>query len=291
MTAAGGPRVLVIVPAHNEERVIARGVRALLDAPGVTVRVLVVPNGCTDATADRARGLGDPRVDVLELPQGGKAGAVRAGLAASRGEDVVAIVDADLVLDSAVLPGLAASLSGPAPLIAAPSLDLDTTGCSPLVRRHYRTWQREIHLRAGDIGARGIYAVNPAGLDRLRAMPDILADDAWARAVFAPHERVVSAGTSTVFPARTLRAQIRRRVRVLAGNRELRRVLPPGARPPALPGTPAVVTRTWRSRLREDGPLGAAAHYAIDLPARTIDAWHRLAGRDAGWGTDATTRG
>lgn len=285
------PTVFVIVPAHDEERVIQRGVQALLAAPSVDVDVLVVANGCTDATAERVRQLGDDRVAVEELVQGGKARAVRAGLARAGGADVVAVVDADVVLDEAVLPGLAAALAGDSPRIAAPALRLELSGCSPVVRRYYRAWAREPHVRAGDIGARGIYAVNRAGLERLATMPEIIADDGWARARFAPQERIISAGTSTVRPAQTLRAQVLRRARVLAGNRELREVLPLSQRPAAAPGRAAAPPRTVTGRLRQDGVLDTAAWYAVELPARAVAAWRRVRGTATPWGRDATTRG
>ncbi|CAM5790207.1 glycosyltransferase [Cellulomonas persica] len=286
------PQVLVVVPAHDEERVIARCVRSLLAADGVRVRVVVVANGCSDATAQRVRDLDDPRVTLVDLPTGGKANAVRAGLAhASHDDDVVAVVDADVVLDDAALPGLACALAGASPLISAPALALDLSACSWGVRRYYAAWLHEPHVRSGDIGARGVYAVNRAGLPRLADLPDVIADDGWARAVFAPHERVVSPGTSTVRPPRTLRAQVRRRARIIAGGHELARVLPverrPAARPDAPPRRPP---RTLRSRLADDGLVGTAVWYAVELPARAIDRRHRRRGSATPWGRDATTR-
>src|SRR2546423_2838388 len=47
------PRLLVLVPAHNEELMIARCVRSLLDMsyPPHARRIVVVADNCTDATA------------------------------------------------------------------------------------------------------------------------------------------------------------------------------------------------------------------------------------------------
>ncbi|WNB85084.1 glycosyltransferase [Cellulomonas sp. ATA003] len=286
----GVSTVFVVVPAHDEERVVQRGVRALLADPSSDAHVLVVANGCTDATAERVRELRDPRVSVLELAEGGKARAVRAGLSRSGTAQVVAVVDADVVLDDRVLPGLVHALAGDEPRIAAPSLALELDGCSPLVRRYYRAWGREPHVRTDDIGARGIYAVNRAGLERVASMPDVIADDGWARARFAPHERVVSAGTSTVRPAQTLRAQVARRARVLAGNRELREVLPLSERPAPRVSTGVGPQRTFGERLREDGAGDTAAWYAVEVPARLLTAWRRKRGRSTPWARDTTTR-
>lgn len=285
------PSVFVIVPAHDEERVVQRGVQALLASPGMDVQVLVVANGCTDATADRVRALDDTRVRVLELDRPGKAAAVRAGLTAAPMVDVLAVVDADVVLSQEVLPGLVDVLSVPEARIAAPGLTLELDRCSPLVRAYYRAWGREAHVSAGDIGARGIYAVNPAGRPRLIDLPDLIADDGWARARFAPGERVVGPGTSTVRPARVLRAQVRRRARVLAGNRELRRVFPLAQRPAGGATSPAAPPRTSVSRLRQDGPLDTLAWYAVELPSRALAGWRQWRGVDTPWGRDASTRG
>lgn len=51
------PEVTVVIPAHNEEAVIADKVRnlAALDYPGDRLKVIVACDGCTDGTADEAR--------------------------------------------------------------------------------------------------------------------------------------------------------------------------------------------------------------------------------------------
>lgn len=284
------PSVFVIVPAHDEERVVQRGVGALLASPDVDVHVLVVANGCTDATGDRVRALADARVRVLELERPGKAGAVRAGLAAAPAVDVLAVMDADVVLSEEVLAGLASVLAVPEARIAAPGLHLMLDGCSRSVRAYYRAWRGEPHARPDDIGARGLYAVNPAGRERLIDLPDIIADDGWARARFARDERVVGAGTSTVRPTKDLRAQVRRRARVLAGNRQLQQVLPLSERPAPRTGVPPVLPRTFGRRLRECGVSGTLVWYGVELPSRALARSRDRRGEDSPWGRDASTR-
>lgn len=70
-----GLRVDVGVFAHNEAAGIAAMLTGLMAqdvhrAEGVSVRVVVLCNGCTDDTADRARGVAG--VEVADLPLGGK---------------------------------------------------------------------------------------------------------------------------------------------------------------------------------------------------------------------------
>lgn len=70
---AAHPEFTVIIPAHNEEAVIARCLAAILrDAPaGHRMQIIVAANGCCDATAAQARKAA-PEALVLDLPQGSK---------------------------------------------------------------------------------------------------------------------------------------------------------------------------------------------------------------------------
>jgi glycosyltransferase involved in cell wall biosynthesis len=87
------PRILVIVPAWNEEDSIARTLEDL--RANRLVSVVVVDDGSTDATAERARSLG---AVVLGLPFNvGIGGAVQTGMmyADRRGFEVAVQFDAD----------------------------------------------------------------------------------------------------------------------------------------------------------------------------------------------------
>jgi cellulose synthase/poly-beta-1,6-N-acetylglucosamine synthase-like glycosyltransferase len=90
----GLPRVSLIVAAHDEEPVIAEKVaNALaLDYPRELLEVIVACDGCTDATAARARSAGADL--VLELARGGKIRAQDAAVERCRGE-IVAFSDAN----------------------------------------------------------------------------------------------------------------------------------------------------------------------------------------------------
>ena len=91
--------VAVLVPAHNEEVVIASTLTSVLRLVAPS-NVHVIADGCTDDTADIARSFG---VNVLELqPAHGKAGGISA--AVERFElptrfEAMLIVDADTELD------------------------------------------------------------------------------------------------------------------------------------------------------------------------------------------------
>jgi cellulose synthase/poly-beta-1,6-N-acetylglucosamine synthase-like glycosyltransferase len=83
------PHVSLIVPAYDEEEVIAAKVaNALaLDYPRERLQIVVASDGSADATAERARGAGADL--VLELPPGGKVAALNAAVERSSGELLV----------------------------------------------------------------------------------------------------------------------------------------------------------------------------------------------------------
>lgn len=92
-----GPRVTVILPAHNEEAGIGdtlRSIRPQLDAGD---RVLVIADNCKDSTADRARAEGAEVLERRDEIRRGKGYALAAGLDHLNPEppDVVVFVDAD----------------------------------------------------------------------------------------------------------------------------------------------------------------------------------------------------
>jgi cellulose synthase/poly-beta-1,6-N-acetylglucosamine synthase-like glycosyltransferase/peptidoglycan/xylan/chitin deacetylase (PgdA/CDA1 family)/spore germination protein YaaH len=112
------PSLAVIVPAYNEQTVVAATVRSVLAAapPGLEdFEVVVVDDGSSDDTAGvvRREFAGDPRVRLIVKANGGKASALAAGIAATRAE-VVVVIDADTVLAPEALGLLARRFGDPA---------------------------------------------------------------------------------------------------------------------------------------------------------------------------------
>jgi poly-beta-1,6 N-acetyl-D-glucosamine synthase len=108
--------VSVLVPAHDEEAVIAGTIRSIAASEHTAIEVIVVDDGSRDRTRAVAEGIAaeDPRVRVLALsPNAGKAHALDCGLRAARG-DVVVTVDADTVLAPDAIGRLAAWFADPA---------------------------------------------------------------------------------------------------------------------------------------------------------------------------------
>ncbi len=94
------PFVSVIVPAHNEEKVIVKTIAALLRSDYPHFDVIVVDDGSTDGTSKRVREAfdKDPRVRLFVEENRGKAGALNFGLEQSI-SDIVIAVDADTVFE------------------------------------------------------------------------------------------------------------------------------------------------------------------------------------------------
>jgi cellulose synthase/poly-beta-1,6-N-acetylglucosamine synthase-like glycosyltransferase/peptidoglycan/xylan/chitin deacetylase (PgdA/CDA1 family)/spore germination protein YaaH len=102
------PFVTIIIPAYNEEKVIARTIQSLLASDYKNFEILVVDDGSPDRTAQvvRENFAGDARVRLFVKENGGKAEALNFGLRQAKGEIIVAL-DADTVFPTDTIGALA----------------------------------------------------------------------------------------------------------------------------------------------------------------------------------------
>ena len=93
------PRVAVLIPAYNEETVIVRTIRSVLNSDYSNLHIIVIDDGSLDRTAEVAREAyaAEPRVQVLSKPNGGKAAALNFALDRLE-EDIYVGIDADTVI-------------------------------------------------------------------------------------------------------------------------------------------------------------------------------------------------
>src|SRR6202035_4960436 len=96
------PRVAVLIPSYNEEKVIVRTIRSVLNSDYENLRVIVIDDVSNDRTAEVAREayaaeIRGGRVTVLEKPNGGKAAALNYALDRVD-EDIYVGIDADTVI-------------------------------------------------------------------------------------------------------------------------------------------------------------------------------------------------
>jgi cellulose synthase/poly-beta-1,6-N-acetylglucosamine synthase-like glycosyltransferase len=102
------PRISVIVPAYNEERVIRGTIESLLATDYPDKEVVVVDDGSKDKTLEIAMEFKD-KVKVIHKENGGKASALNQGLLYTTG-DIVVIVDADTIIGHSSLKHIAKTM-------------------------------------------------------------------------------------------------------------------------------------------------------------------------------------
>jgi glycosyltransferase involved in cell wall biosynthesis len=214
--------ISVIIPAHNEERVLKRcleGVTAGADPS--QLELVVVCNGCTDRSAAIARSFPFP-VRVVETEVASKTNAWNLG-------DKTAscfprfYLDADVKISWEAILKVAHALEEPAVLAAAPRIEIDTAMASFPVRAFYRIWLQLPYFRSNMIGS-GVFALNQAGRSRFGCFPDVIADDNFVRCRFHAYERrTVTECTFTIFAPRDVASLVRIKTRSRLGRMQLER--------------------------------------------------------------------
>jgi cellulose synthase/poly-beta-1,6-N-acetylglucosamine synthase-like glycosyltransferase len=156
-------RLAVIVPAHNEEVLIASCIESLLiSAAGTKTRIIAVAHNCSDRTADRAAKAG-AEVVIYNDPQAqGKGSALAFGLeyAASKGMDASLVVDADSTVSRNLIGLVRAALANGAEAVQC-RYEMASSSKRPVTR-----------LTA--LAFRGFNVVRPMGRDQLGLSAGIL---------------------------------------------------------------------------------------------------------------------
>ena len=134
------PRLSVVIPAYNEAerlpRTLAR-LNAYLEARGFPYEIVVVDDGSSDGTAERARAAGGSHVTVLRHePNRGKGYAVRRGMLAAGGA-LRLMTDADLSTPIEELTRLEASLAD------GHDVAIGSRGVAGAIIEVHQPWYRE----------------------------------------------------------------------------------------------------------------------------------------------------
>lgn len=122
MTDVRDPDVSAVVLAYGAEPWLERCVGAILASEGVSAEVVLVDNGCTDGAVDRLDGMAGVTV-VRPGRNLGFAGGCNVGAASARG-DVLALVNADAIVEPGALARLREVASRPGVGIATGSIRL-----------------------------------------------------------------------------------------------------------------------------------------------------------------------
>src|SRR5688572_27439636 len=218
------PMVTVVVAAHDEEDVIERRVRNLLelDYPAALLEIVVASDASTDRTDEIVQRVAaeEPRVKLVRCPRGGKVAAQNLGVQAASGE-IVAFSDANAVWQPGALRQLVRSFADPAVGYVTGRASYEAADGT---NREGAYWRFELWLRAqesslGSITAGNgpIYAVRRADWVDLEpwcghdlGLPYLMVQRG-RRAVYDPD------AVSIEKPSRDIEDEYRRKVRMLRG--------------------------------------------------------------------------
>jgi len=217
--------ISVIIPAHNEEKVIGHCLSGLL--PGIesgVFEVIVVCNACSDRTAEVVSELSD-KITCIAVKKASKTHALNVGDAAACAFPRV-YMDADVRMASEDVMKMTGILESGQLLAASPCMKMDMAHASWLVRAYYEIWGALPYCRAGMIGV-GVYALSEEGRTRFDKFPDIIADDGYIRLLFSSDERGVVPGVISVVRAPySLDGLLKIKTRSRLGGYELRKKYP-----------------------------------------------------------------
>ncbi|MBV5329110.1 MAG: glycosyltransferase family 2 protein [Chlorobium sp.] len=217
--------ISIIIPAHNEETVIAAALKELIaGAASGVCEIIVVCNGCTDKTAEVVASFGDA-ITCIETPVPSKSNALNLGDSKAKGFPRI-YQDADVVLSIETIMQIAQVLRTGKFHAAAPVMRMDFRKASWLVRSYYEVWQQLPYVKEGMIGT-GVYALSEEGRKRFDWFPEIIADDGYVRALFKSDERFsVNSCCSLVRAPADLESLLKIKTRSRLGRYELKKKFP-----------------------------------------------------------------
>src|SRR2546421_12562090 len=274
----------VIIAAHDEGAVIEATLRSVLanrlDRP---LQIIVVANGCSDDTAEKARKFA-PAVEVIETPVGNKINAISVGDWAANGFPR-AVLDADFQASENLLQRVAEEFEDPDVRIVAPGVKYVSQGPNPILAGYYQLWRSLPYVRRNTM-ARGFYAIDQRLRERYVEFPSLIADDKFIRNLTKPDERRVTKDCfTTVYLPANFRDLLKVKTRWTFGNLEL------AERRPEL-------------NVNDQGEHDGAMKYVlarpwlwVNLPAFLFVWWYakraarrKLAEKKSGWERDESTR-
>lgn len=140
----------IAIPTHDRRETVELAARSALGQTRSPEQVIVLCDGCTDASADALRAIGDPRLEVLELPKlPGYAYEHRnRSIEQARGSALLWLADDDLLLPDHLERIGALWDGGDVDLVHAPTIEVGADDA--LLWRGYDwsvPWIREFELR------------------------------------------------------------------------------------------------------------------------------------------------
>ncbi len=209
----------VIIPAYNEESCIERTLRGVLTDATDDLEIVVVPNACTDRTAEIADSL-DKRIRVISTPIPGKCHALNLGEQHLRTFPRI-FLDADIQLSPGAIPELLRNCGRPHPIVS-PLPVYNMRHASIGMRLFMRAEAFNHYFGHGSPNGSGCFVLTEEGRQRWGTFPDIMADDAFVHGHFQPFETItIREATATVMPPRDVFSMIKVQGRVRRGTYEI----------------------------------------------------------------------
>jgi poly-beta-1,6-N-acetyl-D-glucosamine synthase len=227
------PGLTVVIPVHNGSRFLRRKLESVLntDYPETKLQVLVVLDGCTDASEEIVREYFSRNVRLISLPRSGKPAALNAAALEASGE-IMVLTDVRQDLQPDALRKLVRPFCEPAVGVVSGELVLrkGATQAEADIGLYWRyeTWiRRQLSLIDSMFGATGpFYAIRR---ELFVPIPeDILLDDMYLplSAFFKGYRLVVEQEALAFDYPMTRQREFGRKVRTLAGNYQLLRRMP-----------------------------------------------------------------
>jgi cellulose synthase/poly-beta-1,6-N-acetylglucosamine synthase-like glycosyltransferase len=154
---------MVVIPAHNEELLVARCVKSLrASAVGTSTRIVVIAHNCSDQTAERARQAGAEAVVYDDRQARGKGFALLHGFeqVIASGTDGALVIDADSTVSQNLIQLASNALASGAEAVQC-RYELDSTSSRP-------------RTKLVALAFRGFNLIRSEGRDRLGLSAGIL---------------------------------------------------------------------------------------------------------------------
>jgi len=215
----------IIIPAYNEETVLAQCLDSLLlQSYCGPLEIIVATNGCKDKTLTIAIRFASAmeqkkyHYTVLDIDRGNKANALNvADQAAIYGNRMY--LDADVVCEPELVTQVVSMLNKESPQYVSGTLDI-LNGASFFSRAYGRIWKETPYIRDTVPGC-GCYAVNRSGRELWDNFPPIHSDDKFVRLLFSSAQRTqVKAKYYWPLPQGFI-TLVNIRTRWIRGNRQL----------------------------------------------------------------------
>jgi len=212
----------VIVPAHNEESVIADCLNSIVNQAGVD-HIIVPCNGCTDKTVEIVRSQ-FPGVICLDIKKPSKTNALN--VAEEKAQELgihypIFYIDADTRLSDNCISQITHAMDNSNILLAAPTPIIDTSKSSWLVKTYYNVWTRLPYIKEGVI-ATCSFIISKQGRKRFDRFADVIGDDGFVRCHFKNSEIANIKDTEIYITApRDIYSLIKIKTRARLGNMEL----------------------------------------------------------------------